>query len=167
MFDNNIDLEKLKHRYFILVLLCLIVGNTTSLAQLYSTSSSEFHSYGSGAYTPAIGTTDFSSTSRFSTTTTISSYSTAPMHVANGGFQTVANQLDDITFADDLIGGGSTTGETGFIPTDPQRSTIAPPTIAPLGLDWDTFLLLLSLVALYAFRLYRKSRTTIPIAHCQ
>lgn len=85
------------------------------------------------------------------------------MHVANGGFQTVANQLDDITFADDLIGGGSTTGETGFIPTDPQRSTIAPPTIAPLGLDWDAFLLLLSLVALYTFRLYRKSRTTIPI----
>lgn len=87
------------------------------------------------------------STSSYATTSTLSSYSTAPIRIANGSIQTVANQLDNIRLADDLIDYG-TSSESGFIPTGPQRS-IAPPTKAPLHLDWDALLFLLALVTLY------------------
>ena len=100
------------------------------------------------------------STSSFATTSTLSSYSTAPIRIANGGIQTVANQLDNIRLADDLIDYG-TSSESGFIPTGPQRS-IAPPQFAPLHLDWDAVLLLLSLVLIYTLRLYRKHSTAHP-----
>lgn len=159
LFDN------LKHRYIILILLCLLVGNTIVHAQLFSTSSQEFHSYGGGGsgYTTMSsstlgGSSTMRSTSSFSTSTTISSYSTAPIHIANGSIQTAASNLNGGILADDA-GLTSTSSNTGFIPTDPRRP-IAPPTDAPLGLDWDAFLLLLSLALLYGFRLYRKQHTT-------
>ena len=135
------------------------MSNTAAWGQLFSTSSGEFHSYGGGGGGASYGAgVAMRSTSSYTTGTTMSSYSTAPMRVANGGIQTVANQLDEIRLADDLIA-GSESGDSGFIPTNSQRASIAPPTIAPLGLDWDAFLLLLSLAALYAFRIYRKLRT--------
>ena len=136
------------------------MGNTAAWGQLFSTSSGEFHSYGGGGGGASYGAgVAMRSTSSYTTGTTMSSYSTAPMRVANGGIQTVANQLDEIRLADDLIA-GSESGDSGFIPTNSQRTSIAPPIFAPLGLEWDAFLLLLSLAALYAFRIYRKPRTT-------
>lgn len=158
----------MKYRHLILILLCLLMGNTLVHAQLFSTSSQEFHSYGGGggsgyATMPSatsIGGSTMRSTSRFSTSTTISNYSTAPLQIANGSIQTAASNLTGGVLADNT---GATTDNTGFIPTDPQRS-IAPPDFpnVPLGLDWDAFLLLLALTLLYAFRLYRKRHTTQP-----
>jgi hypothetical protein len=131
------------------------MGNSAAFAQLFSTSSSNFHSYGGGttyAPTPTSIGSSIRSTSSFSTTTTISNYSTAPMQIANGSIQTVASSLESL----------ATTDDTGYIPTMPKRS-IAPPTEAPLHLDWDAFLLLFSLAVLYILHRYRKSRTTTHI----
>lgn len=130
------------------------MGNTAAWGQLFSTPSGEFHSYGDGGGSSYSSGISMRSTSSYTTRTTMSSYSTAPMRVANGGIQTVANQLDELRLADDLIGGDN--GDSGFIPTNPQRS-IAPPTQAPLGLDWDALLFLLALVAGYVCYHHRRS----------
>lgn len=75
--------------------------------------------------------------------------------MANGSIKTVASTLQ----------GGILSDETGFIPTTPQdnttttnNSTIAPPQFAPLHLDWDALLFLLSIVMLYALRMYLHKR---------
>ena len=92
------------------------------------------------------------STSSYSgNTTTLSNYSTASMHVANGAIQTIASNLDGTILADD----------TGFIPTPPQRSpgdggTGTPDTEdAPLGLGWDALILLLLIATAYALYIRR------------
>lgn len=137
------------------------MGNSTAFAQLFSTSSGSFHSYGGGgsyAPTPSSTTSSIRSTSSFSTATTISNYSTAPIHMANGTVQTAASTLNGGMLADES---GFTTegGNTGFIPTGPQRS-IAPPDVnAPLHLDWDALLFILFLAGGYALYLRRKLRT--------
>lgn len=160
MFDN------LKHRYVILIFLCLLMGNTIAYAQLFSTSSLELHSYGGEGNSTTIsaststGYSHMRSTSSLSTSTTISAYSTAPIQMANGSIQTAASKLGGGVLADEA-GLTSTSSNSGFIPTDPQRS-IAPPEFAPLGLDWDALLLLLSLALLYTLRLFRKHHTTQP-----
>ena len=137
------------------------MGNSTAFAQLFSTSSSSFHSYGGGgsyAPTPSSTTSSIRSTSSFSTATTISNYSTAPIHMANGTLQTAASTLSGGMLADET---GFTTdaGDTGFIPISPQRP-IAPPDPedenVPLHLDWDSFLLLLLLAATYAYKQYAR-----------
>ena len=147
----------MKHRYIILITLCLLAGHSAAFAQLFSTPASTFHAYesGSASMSHSEGMT-MRSTSSFATTSTLSSYSTAPIRIANGSIQTVANQLDNIRLADDLIDYG-TSSESGFIPTGPQRS-IAPPTKAPLHLDWDALLFLLSIAMLYALRMYLHRR---------
>ena len=146
----------MKHRYIILIALCLLAGHSAAFAQLFSTSASTFHAYesGSASMSHSEGMT-MRSTSSFATTSTLSSYSTAPIRIANGSIQTVANQLDNIRLADDLIDYG-TSSKSGFIPTGPQRS-IAPPTKAPLHLDWDALLFLLALVTLYVSYSRRRS----------
>lgn len=137
------------------------MGNSTMFAQLFSTSSGSFHSYGGGgsyAPTPSSITSSIRSTSSFSTATTISNYSTAPIHMVNGTLQTAASTLSGGMLADET---GFTTdaGDTGFIPISPQRS-IAPPDPedenVPLHLDWDSFLLLLLLAATYAYKQYAR-----------
>lgn len=154
----------MKHRFLILICLCLIMGNSTAFAQLFSTSSSSFHSYGGGgsyAPTPSSTTSSIRSTSSFSTATTISNYSTAPIHMANGTLHTAASTLSGGMLADET---GFTTdaGDTGFIPISPQRPIAPPDENVPLHLDWDAFLLLLSLVLIYTLRHYRKHPTTQP-----
>lgn len=139
------------------------MGNSTAFAQLFSTSSGSFHSYGGGgsyAPTPSSTTSSIRSTSSFSTATTISNYSTAPIHMANGTVQTAASTLNGGMLADET---GFTTegGNTGFIPTGPQRS-IAPPDVnVPLHLDWHALLFILFLAGGYALYLRRKLRTAL------
>lgn len=140
------------------------MGNNTAFAQLFSTSSGSFHAYGGGgsyAPTPSSTTSSIRSTSSFSTATTISNYSTAPIHMANGTLQTAASTLSGGMLADET---GFTTdaGDTGFIPISPQRPIAPPDENVPLHLDWDAFLLLLSLVLIYTLRHYRKHPTTQP-----
>ena len=133
------------------------------LAQLFSTSASDIHSYGGGgngfASMPSSsmrGTTSFSSSSAVSTT--IGNYSTAPMRMANGSIQTAASTLSGGILADET-GFTSDGGNTGFIPTDPQRS-IAPPNPedenVPLHLDWDALLFILLLLIPYLYRVDKR-----------
>lgn len=155
----------MKHRFLILICLCLIMGNSTAFAQFFSTSSGSFHSYGgSVSYAPTPSSTTFSirSTSSFSTATSISNYSTAPIHMANGTLQTAASTLSGGMLADET---GFTTdaGDTGFIPISPQRF-IAPPDVnAPLHLDWDALLFILLLLIPYLYRV-EKRRISDPQA---
>ena len=132
-------------------------------AQLFSTSASDIHSYGGGgngfASMPSSsmrGTTSFSSSSAASTT--IGNYSTAPMRMANGSIQTAASTLSGGILADET-GFTSDGGNTGFIPTGPQRS-IAPPNPedenVPLHLDWDALLFILLLLIPYLYRVDKR-----------
>ena len=156
----------MKRIYIILLLLCPMIHFSSAKAQLFTTSSRSIHSYGGGG-SAAIATPYSSgggsfmrSNSPFATSSSTNAYSTAPIHMANGSIKTVASTLQ----------GGILSDETGFIPTTPQdnttttnnNSTIAPPQFAPLHLDWDAVLLLLSLVLIYTLRLYRKHSTAHP-----
>ncbi|MBR2486748.1 MAG: hypothetical protein IKB46_03015 [Paludibacteraceae bacterium] len=129
-------------------------------AQLFSTSSYEIHSYGGGgngfasmSSSAKSGATSFSGSSAASTT--IGNYSTAPMRMANGTIQTVASTLSGGILADET-GFTSDAGDTGFIPTGPQRS-IAPPDVdAPLHLDWDALLFIFLLLIPYLYRVDKR-----------
>ena len=140
--------------------MCLLLSNTLMHAQLFSTSSYEIHSYGGGgngfasmSSSAKSGTTSFSGSSAASTT--IGNYSTAPMRMVNGTVQTAASTLNGGMLADET---GFTTegGNTGFIPTGPQRS-IAPPDVdAPLHLDWDALLFIFLLLIPYLYRVDKR-----------
>lgn len=140
--------------------MCLLLSNTLMHAQLFSTSSYEIHSYGGGgngfasmSSSAKSGTTSFSGSSAASTT--IGNYSTAPMRMANGTIQTVASTLSGGILADET-GFTSDAGDTGFIPTGPQRS-IAPPDVdAPLHLDWDALLFIFLLLIPYLYRVDKR-----------
>ena len=134
------------------------MGNSTAFAQLFSTSSGSFHSYGGGgsyAPTPSSATSSIRSTSSFSTATTISNYSTAPIHMANGTLQTAASTLSGGMLADET---GFTTdaGDTGFIPISPQRPIAPPDENVPLHLDWDALLFILLLLIPYLYRVDKR-----------
>lgn len=134
------------------------MGNSTAFAQLFSTSSGSFHSYGGGgsyAPTPSSTTSSIRSTSSFSTATTISNYSTAPIHMANGTLQTAASTLSGGMLADET---GFTTdaGDTGFIPISPQRPIAPPDENVPLHLDWDALLFILLLLIPYLYRVDKR-----------
>ena len=141
--------------------MCLLLSNTLMHAQLFSISSYEIHSYGGGgngfasmSSSAKSGTTSFSGSSAASTT--IGNYSTAPMRIANGTIQTAASTLSGGILADetDFTSDG---GNTGFIPTDPQRS-IAPPDYddVPLHFDWDALLFIFLLLIPYLYRVDKR-----------
>ena len=130
---------------------------SSAKAQLFTTSSGTFRSYGGGQdvtiSTPySSGSNSFMrSNSQFATSSSDNAYSTAPICIANGSIKTVASTLE----------GGILSDETGFIPTTPNSNgsttnnyngTIAPPQFAPLHLDWDALLLLLILACIYTFK---------------
>ena len=129
---------------------------SSARAQIFTTSSSTYRSYGGGGdisiATPySSGSNSFMrSNSQFANSSSNHAYSTAPICIANGSIKTVASTL----------GGGVLSDETGFIPTTPQNNstttnnngTIAPPQFAPLHLDWDALLLLLILACIYTFK---------------
>ena len=119
------------------------------------------HSYGGGGYDySSMSSTTMRATSTYTdnsaTSTTISNYSTAPMRMANGTIQTAASTLSGGILADET-GFTSDGGNTGFIPTDPQRS-IAPPDFddVPLHFDWDALLFILLLFIPYLYRVDKR-----------
>lgn len=143
----------MKRIYIILLLLCPLIHFSSAKAQLFTTSSSTYRSYGGGGdisiATPySSGSNSFMrSNSQFANSSSNHAYSTAPICIANGSIKTVASTLE----------GGILSDETGFIPTTPQNNstttnnngTIAPPQFAPLHLDWDALLFILMLAILY------------------
>ena len=123
-------------------------------AQIYSTSSSMYRSFSTGGAASAPASVEFRSTSTYkSVATSSSSYSTAPMHMANGIVKTVASSIQ---------GGVLSEEPTGY--TDPNRirgrqNTMAPPTeTAPLGDGWDVALLFAMLCSAYAIYCYKKNK---------
>ena len=116
-------------------------------AQIYSTSSSTFHSIsttGVGAVTPnEIGFRSTSIYSKSMPNDANQTFSAAPMNVAKGTIKTIAS----------TISGGvwSVEENTGFIPTHPQR---APGVPVPIGEGWDVVLLLVMLCGGYVVRRY-------------
>lgn len=110
-----------------------------------------YHSFSTGGVASAPASVEFRSTSAYSSSTTSSiSYSTAPMHMANGTVRTVASSIQ---------GGVLSEEPTGY--TDPNRirgrqNTMAPPTeTAPLGDGWDVAILLAFLCTAYGIYLRR------------
>ena len=127
--------------------------------------------------TPSFGST---STIRLRTTATQSyhSYSTSGDKYSTSVFTDIYRHF--IPTRATSIRGGVLVDNVGYIATTPKRnllnnttsddgeddilgdedkddnSTQNPPTVAPLGLDWDAFVLLLLLAIAYAFYLYRK-----------
>lgn len=153
----------MKRIYIILLLLCPLIHFSSAKAQLFTTSSSTYRSYGGGGdisiATPySSGSNSFMrSNSQFANSSSNHAYSTASICIANGSIKTVASTLE----------GGILSDETGFIPTTPQNNstttnnngTIAPPQFAPLHLDWDALLFILMLAILYPILKRRTSST--------
>ena len=112
-----------------------------------------YHSFSTGGAGCAPTSVEFRSTSTYkSVATSSSSYSTAPMHMANGTVKTVASSIQ---------GGVLSEEPTGY--TDPNRirgrqNTMAPPTeTAPLGDGWDVAILLAILCLSYGIYLRRNA----------
>lgn len=114
-----------------------------------------YHSFSTGGAASAPASVEFRSTSTYkSVSTSSSSYSTAPMHMANGTVRTVASSIQ---------GGVLSEEPTGY--TNPNRirgrqNTMAPPTetAQPLGDGWDVTLLLAILCVSYVVWKYRSVR---------
>lgn len=114
-----------------------------------------YHSFSTGGAVSAPTSVEFRSTSTYkSVATSSSSYSTAPMHMANGTVKTVASSI---------LGGVLSEEPTGY--TDPNRirgrqNTMAPPTeTAPLGDGWDVAILLAIMCLAYGIYLRRNVTT--------
>lgn len=112
-----------------------------------------YHSFSTGGVANAPASVEFRSTSSYSSSTTSSiSYSTAPMHMANGTVRTVASSIQ---------GGVLSEEPTGY--TDPNRirgrqNTMAPPTeTAPLGDGCDVAILLAIMCLAYGIYLRRNA----------
>lgn len=75
--------------------------------------------------------------------------------MANGTIQTAASTLSGGILADET-GFTSDGGNTGFIPTDPQRSIAPPYDNVPLHFDWDALLFILLLIIPYLYRVDKR-----------
>lgn len=156
----------MKQLYYILISISIVIGTPQLTAQIYSTAGRN-NSYRVNPNNDYTTTTSFRSTSSYRTSYDMPKRAfQADIQFANGQIQTAASTLSGGILADDAK----------YIPTNPQRNgtngeddqtydedyTENPPEFAPLGLDWDALLLLLSLAVLYTLRLFRKHHTTQP-----
>jgi hypothetical protein len=136
-----------KSLFIILLILCSWGACPVLHAQIYTTSSTTYHS------TTALPISAFRSTSSYSSISI--SYSTAPMRVATGSVSTVASQLsggvlaDEGYYTENVLRGPRKLGGIG-------GGGIAPPDTnpAPIGEGWDVALLLALLCVGYVVRRY-------------
>lgn len=133
-----------KSLFVILLILCSCGACPVLHAQIYTTSSTTYHS------TTALPISAFRSTSSYSSISI--SYSTAPMRVATGSVSTVASQLsggvlaDEGYYTENVLRGPRKLGGIG-------GGGIAPPD-TPIGDGWDVALLLALLCVGYVVRRY-------------
>ena len=126
-------------------------------AQIYSTSSATYRSISTSGLELQPTISDFRSTSSyFGRTSTAQitrsvSYSTAPMHVANGQISTAASQLKGGVLVDPPV------SYTEPKPHGPRRAPWVPDENVPLSDGWDVALLLSFLCLGYAIYIKRKS----------
>ena len=137
-----------KSLFVILLILCSCGACPVLHAQIYTTSSTTYHS------TTALPISAFRSTSSYSSISI--SYSTAPMRVATGSVSTVASQLsggvlaDEGYYTENVLRGPRKLGGIG-------GGGIAPPD-TPIGEGWDVALLLALLCVGYVVWKYRSVR---------
>jgi len=139
-------------------------------AQIYSTAEASLRASrqsGCAGMLSTAPTTSFRSTSSYSTNSTssigASSFSATTVQFANGSIQTAASSLTGGVLADDagFISTENNTNQTSTSDWNDDEDGWGPGTPdLPLGLDWDAFIVLLLLAAIYAFRLYKKRATT-------
>lgn len=133
-----------KSLFVILLILCSCGACPVLHAQIYTTSSTTYHS------TTALPISAFRSTSSYSSISI--SYSTVPMRVATGSVSTVASQLsggvlaDEGYYTENVLRGPRKLGGIG-------GGGIAPPD-TPIGEGWDVALLLALLCVGYVVRRY-------------
>ena len=170
-----------KRIYILLLLIGVLVPISANIqAQIYSTA--QYHDV-SARHTTSIAE-PFSTTPSFGSTSTIRLRSTSSQsyhsYSTSGDNYSTSNFIDIyrhfIPTKATSIRGGVLVDNVGYIATTPKRnllnnttsddgeddilgdddSTQNPPTVAPLGLDWDAFVLLLLLAIAYAFYHYRR-----------
>lgn len=138
-------------------MLCPLVSYSALWAQIYSTSSATYRSISTSGLELQPIISDFRSTSSyFGRTSTAQitrsvSYSTAPMHVANGQISTAASQLKGGVLVDPPV------SYTEPKPHGPRRAPWVPDENVPLSDGWDVALLLSFLCLGYAIYIKRKS----------
>lgn len=120
-------------------------------AQIYSTASRKYQTFSTSGVTSAPSMYEFQSTSIYGEKNK-SSFSTAPMQMANGSIKTIASSV---------TGGVLTNNnEGGYIPPETgnnQGAVIAGVPDLPLSDGWDVALLLSFLCLGYAVYLKRKT----------
>ena len=137
-----------KSLFVILLILCSWGACPVLHAQIYTTSSTTYHS------TTALPISAFRSTSSYSSISI--SYSTAPMRMATGSVSTVASQLsggvlaDEGYYTENVLRGPRRLGGIG-------GGGIAPPD-TPIGEGWDVALLLALLCVGYVVWKYMSVR---------
>ena len=137
-----------KSLFVILLILCSCGACPVLHAQIYTTSSTTYHS------TTALPISAFRSTSSYSSISI--SYSTAPMRMATGSVSTVASQLsggvlaDEGYYTENVLRGPRKLGGIG-------GGGIAPPD-TPIGEGWDVALLLALLCVGYVVWKYMSVR---------
>ena len=143
----------MKRLLIILLLLCPLINGGILHAQLYSTSSSRYHSYTTGGTAIAPEPYQFHSTSSYRATITQNqTSSTAPFVVANGTIKTIASSVKGGV----LLGNANNSSE-GYIPTTQNGTPVIPGVPdTPIGDGWDVAVFLLLLCAAYAIYLKRK-----------
>lgn len=130
-------------------------------AQVYTTSSANYHSVSSGGMVSLPEASSFRSTSAYAMrtsdyTVTPRTYSTAPMRMATGTISTVASQLTGVLAEEsygpnnDLRGPRKGPGSGGIAPPD-----------TPIGDGWDVVLLLALLCLAYGIYLRRNTKRQV------
>lgn len=148
----------MKRLFVILLVLCPLVSYSALWAQIYSTSSATYRSISTSGLELQPTISDFRSTSSyFGRTSTAQitrsvSYSTAPMHVANGQISTAASQLKGGMLATPPV------SDLESKPHGPRRAPWVPNENVPLSDGWDVALLLAILCVGYVVWKYRSVR---------
>ena len=140
----------MKRLFIILLILCPLLNEGKICAQIYSTSSSRFHSYTNGGMATSPSTYEFQSTSVYGKAARHQNYSTAPMSVANGTIKTIASTV---------TGGMLTNNDGGYIPPESgnnQGAVISGVPDLPIGDGWDVMLLLAIFCVGYGVHLKQK-----------
>ena len=149
----------MKRLFVILLVLCAWVANPMLHAQVYTTSSANYHSVSSGGMVSLPEASSFRSTSAYAMrksgyTVTSKTYSTAPMCMATGTISTVASQLAGGVLAEESYGPNN---DLRGPRRGPGSGGIAPPD-TPIGDGWDVALLLALLCLAYGIYLRRNAK---------